>query len=419
MRTFNVPRLYLNFVFRVILLEKSYRKTVYACYIGYITQGVVNNLAPLLFLTFINSGWATLRTVTFLTTLNFATQLAVDLLSACFVDKIGYRKCIVAAHIFCFVGLVGMASLPFILPSPFAGLLISVVLYAVGGGLLEVLVSPIVEACPSDNKAGAMSLLHSFYCWGVVAVIALSTLWLWVFGRDSWRLLCVLWSVIPLANAFLFTRVPINSLTSEGEGMSLGGLFKTKIFWIFALLMFAAGASELAMAQWASAFAESGLGIEKAVGDLAGPCVFAVLMGIARTVYAKAGSKIKLERFILFSGIMCLASYLAASLCPIPAVALLGCGVCGFSVGIMWPGVFSLASASIPKGGTALFALLALAGDLGCTGGPTFVGLVSSSFGDSLRAGLLAAIIFPIIMIAGILVLKRSKKRQGFVTENS
>ena len=402
-----------------MILEKSYRKTVYACYIGYITQGIVNNLAPLLFLTFINSGWATLGSVTLLTTLNFATQLAVDLLSACFVDKIGYRKCVVAAHIFCFFGLVGMAVLPFYLPSPFAGLLISAVLYAVGGGLLEVLVSPIVEACPSDNKAGAMSLLHSFYCWGVVAVIALSTLWLWLFGRESWRLLCVIWAIIPLANAFFFTRVPINSLTSEGEGMSLGGLFKTGIFWIFMLLMFAAGASELAMAQWASAFAESGLGVQKAIGDLAGPCVFAILMGVARVFYAKFGDKIKLESFILISGLLCLISYLAASLCPIPAVALLGCGLCGFSVGIMWPGVFSIASASMPKGGTALFALLALAGDLGCTGGPTFVGLISSAAGDSLRTGLLAAVIFPAVMIAGILALKRVKKKSDSVTENS
>ncbi len=400
-----------------MILEKSYRKTVYACYIGYITQGIVNNLAPLLFITFINSGWATLGTVTLLTTLNFATQLAVDLLSVCFVDKIGYRKCIVAAHICCFFGLVGMAVLPYVLPSPFAGLLVSVILYAVGGGLLEVLVSPIVEACPSDNKAGAMSLLHSFYCWGVVGVIALSTIWLWAFGRESWRLLCVIWAVIPLANAFFFTRVPINSLTSEGEGMSIGGLFKTKIFWIFTLLMFAAGASELAMAQWASAFAESALGVEKAVGDLAGPCVFAVLMGLARTVYAKAGHKIKLKSFILISGLLCLASYLAASLCPIPAVALIGCGVCGFSVGIMWPGVFSIASASLPKGGTALFAFLALAGDLGCTGGPTLVGLVSSAAGDDLRIGLLAASVFPIIMAVGIFFLGRSEKRD--VTENS
>lgn len=392
-------------------MQKSYQKTIYACYIGYITQGIVNNLAPLLFLTFIRSGWATLSTITLLTTVNFATQLAVDFLSAYFVDKIGYRKCIVAAHILAALGLMGMSILPPMLPVPFVGLLISAVLYAVGGGLLEVLVSPIVEACPSENKAKAMSLLHSFYCWGVVAVIAISTLWLWIFGRDSWRILCLFWAVLPLCNALFFTKVPINSLTESGDGMSLRELFKSKIFWVFAILMFAAGSSEMSMSQWASAFAESGLKVSKTVGDLAGPCVFSILMGLSRTLYAKFGEKIKLETFILSSGVLCLASYLLASLSQSPVLALMGCGICGFSVGIMWPGVFSLASAKMPRGGTALFAMLALAGDLGCTGGPTAVGFLSSALNDSLRSGLLIATVFPIILIVGVLMCRKLLRR--------
>ena len=391
-------------------MKSPYQKTIYACYFCYITQGIVNNLAPLLFITFISTGWATLSTVTLLTTVNFATQLLTDLLSASFVDKIGYRKCVIAANILSAVGLIGMAVLPELLPVPFIGLLIAAVLYAVGGGLLEVLVSPIVEACPSENKAKAMSLLHSFYCWGVVAVVALSTLFLFVFGRENWRILCFIWTILPLVSAFLFTKVPINTLTEKGEGMTIRELFGSKLFLICALMMFAAGASELAMAQWASAFAESALNISKSIGDLAGPCAFAVLMGLARAFYGKFGDKIKIEKFILICAISCAASYLLTALSPIPALSLIGCGLCGFSVGIMWPGVFSLSSASMPKGGTALFAMLALAGDLGCTCGPTVVGFVSSAAEGSLRAGFLAAILFPIALIIGITALTRLKK---------
>ena len=392
-------------------MQKSYQKTIYACYIGYITQGVVNCFAPLLFLTFISYGWADLKTVTLLTTVNFATQLLIDFLSAKFVDKIGYRICIVAAHIFAAAGLIGLSVLPRIIPIPFIGLLIAVILYAVGGGLLEVLVSPIVEACPSENKAAAMSILHSFYCWGVVAVIALSTLYMWAFGRDSWKSLAFIWAILPLANAVLFSRVPINSLTEDGKGMSLRELFRTKIFWIFLLLMTAAGASEMAMSQWASAFAESGLNVSKTVGDLAGPCMFSILMGLSRAIYGKFGGRIKLRTFIILSGFLCLLSYTLTALSPNPVLSLIACGICGFSVGIMWPGVFSLAAEGLPRGGTALFAMLALAGDLGCTSAPTFVGFASSAAGDDLRVGLGLAVIFPILLILGVLLQKKQSDK--------
>ncbi len=392
-------------------MKNPYQKTVYACYFCYITQGIVNNLAPLLFITFISSGWATLSSVTLLTTVNFATQLLTDLLSAAFVDKIGYRKCVIAANVLSAVGLASMAILPSVLPVPFVGLLISAIIYAVGGGLLEVLVSPIVEACPSDNKAKAMSLLHSFYCWGVVAVVALSTLFLFVFGRENWRILCFIWTILPLISAAMFTCVPINTLTEEGEGMTVRELLGSKLFLVCALMMFAAGASELAMAQWASAFAESALKVSKAVGDLAGPCAFAVLMGLARAIYGKFGDKMKIEKCIFICAAGCAISYLLAALSPSPAVSLLGCALCGFSVGIMWPGVFSLSSANMPRGGTALFALLALAGDLGCTSGPTIVGFVSSAAGGSLRAGFTLAIIFPLALIVGVAALKKLVKK--------
>ncbi len=390
--------------------QLSYQSTIVAGYLGYITQAIVNNLAPLLFLIFRDSFGISLEKITLLTTLNFLIQLCVDFLSAKFVDKIGYRTSIVAAHLFSAAGLIGMAVLPFVFSNAYAGLLISLVLYAIGGGLIEVLISPIVEACPTDNKASAMSLLHSFYCWGTVAVILLSTLFLVVFGKSSWRALPCLWAALPLFNAALFSRVPIATLTEENEGMTIKELFRSGLFWLFILLMVASGASEQGMSQWASAFAESGLHISKAAGDIFGPCLFSLLMGAARVLYAKCGEKMDLTRFLIASGALCIVSYCLASLSPFPIFSLIGCALCGFSVGVMWPGVFSVASATMPKGGTALFAFLALAGDFGCSSGPTVVGFVSGAMGDDLKKGLIAGVLFPVILIIGALRLNRKNK---------
>lgn len=392
-------------------LSNAYRHTIYASFIGYVTQAIVNNLAPLLFLIFQSSFGVSLQKITLLVTVNFCIQLLIDLLSAKFVDKIGYRICIVGAHLFAAAGLIGLAVLPRLFGDAYIGLLLAVVLYAVGGGLIEVLVSPIVEACPTDNKAGVMSLLHSFYCWGTVAVVLLSTVFLALFGKGGWGVLTCLWAIVPLLNALYFSRVPIAALTGEGDGMSLRDLFSLKIFWIFVLLMITAGASEQAMSQWASAFAESGLGVSKTVGDLAGPCLFSILMGLSRALYAKFSEKVDLLAFLTGSGVLCVAAYLLAALSPAPALSLVGCGLCGLSVGILWPGVFSLASARCPKGGTALFALLALAGDLGCSSGPTLVGMVAGALGDNLKCGLLAAAAFPVVLIICSLICVRMRRK--------
>lgn len=321
----------------------------------------------------------------------------------------GYKKSIVGAHIFAAVGLIGLAVFPYILPSQYAGLVLAVMIYAVGGGIIEVLISPIVEACPTDNKASVMSLLHSFYCWGTVAVILLSTIFIAVFGKEHWRILAILWAILPIVNGLFFTKVPIATLTEEAEGMSLKELFSLKVFWIFLVLMITAGASEQAMSQWASSFAETGLGVSKMIGDLAGPCFFSILMGSSRVFYAKFSEKIDLLGFIIGSGVLCICSYLLAALSPFPVLSFIGCGLCGLSVGILWPGVFSLASARFPKGGTALFALLALAGDLGCSSGPTVVGMVAGVFQDNLKYGLIAALLFPVLLIAFSSLYKKSR----------
>lgn len=386
-------------------MKPNYQKTMYACFIGYIVQAIVNNFVPLLFVTFQTSYGIPLAKITALITVNFVIQLLVDLLSAGFIDKIGYRASIILAHICAAAGLLSLTILPDLLPDAFLGILISVIIYAVGGGLLEVLVSPIIEACPTDNKEKAMSLLHSFYCWGQMGVVLLSTVFFVLFGIQNWKILALIWVIIPVANGILFARAPIYSLQAEGEkGLTLKELFLKKIFWVLMLMMMCAGASEQSISQWASTFAEQGLHVSKTVGDLAGPMAFAMLMGLSRLIYGKYGDKLNLDHFMTFSCILCAASYLCISLVPVPMVGLLGCAVCGFSVGILWPGTFSKAAVSIKGGGTALFALLALAGDLGCSGGPTLAGLVSSSFGNNLRIGILASIVFPILLLIGILL---------------
>ena len=392
-------------------MKDKYQKTIYACFIGYVVQAVVNNFVPLLFLTFEKTYGIPLSKITMLITLNFGVQLIVDLLSAGFVDKIGYRVSIVIAHAASALGLIGLVVLPNILPDAYTGILLSVMIYAIGGGLIEVLISPIMESCPSENKEKAMSLLHSFYCWGHVGVVLLSTLFFWFFGIADWKILALLWVIIPVCNGILFCKVPIAPLIEEGEtGMSLRELCKNRIFWILMLMMMCAGASEQAVSQWASTFAEQGLGVSKTIGDLAGPMSFAILMGSARAFYGKFGDRIDLDKFMQASSLLCIVSYLCISLSPSPLFSLIGCSLCGLSVGIMWPGTFSKASAALRNGGTAMFALLALAGDVGCSGGPTLVGFATGLASDNLKKGILAGIIFPILLIVGIVSLKKAKR---------
>lgn len=392
---------------------KSYKHTLFSCYIGYITQAIVNNIAPLLFLTFRKEYGLSIKEISLLITLNFCTQLLVDLLSTKLVDYIGYRTAAVTAHAMAVLGLLSMAVLPDILANPLIGLLISVIIYAVGGGLLEVIVSPIVEACPTENKESVMSLLHSFYCWGQVGVVLLATMFFKFIGIEHWRLLFCFIAIIPLFNMLYFTKVPIYQLVKEENGLSIKKLFSKSAFWIFLLLMVCAGASELSMSQWASAFAESGLKVSKTVGDLAGPCTFALLMGFSRLLYSKLSMKISLVKAMSLSSILCLVSYLMTALSSNAIIGLVGCALCGFSVGIFWPGTFSIASKTIKNGGTAMFAFMALAGDLGCSVGPTFVGLVSSTFKDDLKIGLLVASVFPVILLIGLLGNYMNNKKQA------
>ena len=392
-------------------MKSQYNKTITACFVGYIVQAIVNNFTPLLFLFFQKCYHIPISQITLLVTFNFGIQLLVDFLSVRFVDKIGYRISMIIAHVLAAAGLFLLTVLPEILPVSFIGILIAVMIYAVGGGLLEVLVSPVVEAFPSDNKEKAMSLLHSFYCWGAVGTILVSTIFFAVFGIDSWKWLAVLLALIPTVNIYNFATCPIEYLVDEDEGMGISALFKTPLFWIAIILMVCSGASELSMAQWASAYAEAALGLSKTMGDLLGPCLFAVSMGISRILYGKYGEKVDLSKFMLGSGALCVVCYVLASLFLNPVVGLTGCILCGFSVGIMWPGTLSISSKKFPAGGTAMFALLAMAGDLGGSIGPGIVGRVTQMAGDNIRSGMLVGLIFPVVMVIGLLFFDKIKSR--------
>ena len=381
---------------------------MYACFVGYIVQAIINNFVPLLFLTFEKNYHIPLSQITMLITFNFGVQLVVDFFAAKYVDRIGYRTSIVLAHVCSAAGLIGLAVLPELFPNSIMGLMIAVVIYAVGGGLIEVLISPIMESCPSKHKEKAMSLLHSFYCWGHVGVVLLSTLFFHFFGIENWKILALVWAIIPVVNGIVFCKVPMASLMEEGEtGMTLRELAGNGTFWILMLMMVCSGASEQGVSQWASTFAEKGLQISKTMGDLAGPMFFAILMGASRAFYGKYGDKLDLNRFMVGSSILCVLSYFCISLSPSPLLSLIGCGICGLSVGIMWPGSFSRASQSLPKGGTAMFAMLALAGDVGCGSGPTVVGYVTGLVGEDLKRGILAGVIFPVLLLVGIALLHR------------
>lgn len=387
--------------------QNRYKKTLIACYLGFVTQAISANFTPLLFLTFKTTYGITLEKIAMIPMVFYLTQLFVDYAATKFADKLGYRICVVASQVLSAFGIASMSFLPELLPTPFLGILISVILYAIGSGLIEVLVSPIVEACPFENKSGMMSLLHSFYCWGAMGVILGSTLFFTIFGINNWKILTLIWAIIPLYNTLNFIKCPINKLPDSDESMGIRQLFQMPLFCFMILLMVCSGASEACMAQWASAFTESALGVSKTIGDLAGPCLFALFMGVARMLYGKFSEKLDLIKVMLFCGILCTACYLLASLSTLPILGLIGCALCGSAVGIMWPGSISISSQRCPKGGTAMFAFLALAGDLGAMISPAMVGSLSELAGGNLKIGLFVATIFPIILVVGLLLLKR------------
>lgn len=407
--------------------KQNFKSTRLACYRGYIVQGIVNNLSPLFFVIFQKEFGISYGMISSLILFNFVTQIIVDILCVKFVDRIGYRITAVAAHVCGAAGLLSLGILPRILPFPFLGLAIATMITAVGGGMIEVIISPIIDSLPSDAKDAKMSLLHSFYCWGQVGVVLITTLAVKLIGEEYWWLLPLFWALVPAYNIMKFAKVPLMPTIPAEEKIPLGALCRSKIFFLAMVLMLCAGASELAMSQWSSLFAEKALGVPKVLGDLLGPCLFAVFMGIGRMIYGIWGAKLNLHRVLALSSVLCVLCYLGASLVPNPMIALLSCALCGFSISLMWPGVLSTTSAAYPKGGTAMFGVLAVCGDIGCSVGPALTGAVSdfvSRFGAfaaslsvtadqlGLKAGMLSAIVFPLILLLCLVLLKRALQKK-------
>ena len=395
----------------------NYKRIKHACYLGYVTQAIVNNFLPLLFLTLQRSFDVSLEQLSLLVSVNFGVQLLTDLTSPLYVDKIGYWPSMRLAHLLSAAGLIGLWAFTELFAEPFTGVLAAVVVYAVGGGLLEVLVSPIVEACPFENKEAEMSLLHSFYCVGHVVVVLVSTAFFTIFGLDNWRIMACVWALVPLYNLYNFCTMPVPYIFEQRGGMKVTALVKSGVFWRLFLMMLCAGASEQGMSQWASAFAESSLGVSKTLGDLLGPCCFAIMMGISRVFFGRFGDRLDLRKFMNLSSLLCIVSYLLATLTSSPGLGLVGCMLCGLSVGIMWPGSFSIAAASMRGGGTGMFALLALAGDIGCGSGPAVVGYAAEKAGGDLKTGLLFAIVFPTLLLI-LNFSRRTKNEQSSGTES-
>lgn len=396
---------------------KGYKRTIGASFLGYITQAIMLNFPPLLFVLFKDEFGLSTVQISFLIAFNFVTELIIDFVVSRVAFKIGYRKLVILANLCAILGLLSLYILPLILPKiPYAMLCFSMMLCGVGGGLMEVLISPIVEACPTKNKSGMMSLLHSFYCWGQFGVVLLSTIFFLVFGIENWGVVALFWTIIPFLGLFLFIDAPIYMLTEEGQEKKPRELIKSKLFWIFIIMMLCAGASELAMAQWASTFAEEALNVSKWLGDLLGPCLFALAMALTRVFFAKFGEKISLEKGIMISSIICIFSYALAIFAPkgFEILSLVGCALCGVGCGFMWPGTFSIATKHEPLGGVFMFGMFALAGDFGCLTGPFLAGQAASLFGDNLRVGFIFSLIFPLIMLIAAIYLfiktKKSKK---------
>lgn len=416
--------------------KTNFRQTKIACYIGYVVQAIVINLAPLFFVIFSdrygidNSGLGTL------VLLNFVVQICTDVVSVRLTAVLSMRMCAVAAHILCCAGLMFMGLLPLVMQNTFLALAIATVFYSVGGGLIEVVISPVIDAIPVESdsetggaKAAAMSLLHSFYCWGQMFGVLISTLLLSFIGNDNWMFIPFIWAVVPLLNTLNFATAPFPKFVSESERTPVGKIITTKLFAICAVLIICSGASELAVSQWASMLAEKCLGVNKVAGDILGPCAFAMCMGIGRMFYGILGNKIHLAKSLLACSVLCVISYIMISLFKSPIVALWGCSVCGLAVSLMWPGVLSLASREFPKGGAALFSLLAICGDVGCSLGPWLTGIVSDKINlkamaelapfsglaadqISLKCGLLVAGVFPLAMIFACVCFIRLKAKK-------
>ena len=392
---------------------QSYKSTIAACYIGSFVQAIIVNTTPILFIPLREQFGLTFQQMGLLVLINFISQVGCDILFSNAIDKYGFRRFVVAAHGLAVVGLVLFAASPLLFDRPFAGFVTATIIFSGSGGLLELLLSPIVNAIPTDEKAGAMSVLHSFYSWGQAAVILLTTVLLFVFGRAWWQWIILIWTLVPLFNFFFLMRVPFAPNVPEEQRQGMDKIL-LKPFFIAALATILCGAAaELCISQWASAYLEEAMRLPKVVGDVGGVCLFAVMMGVGRLFYGMYGKKINVSLMMLIGTVGAAACYITVALSGTAVLSLLACGLCGLCVSLLWPGTLVVASEHYPLAGAWMFAILA-AGDIGASAGPWLMGVVAEQAhrlpflsglltqGMSpdqlgLRAAMLVSALFPII----------------------
>jgi len=390
----------------------NYKRTKGACFLAYIISALINNFLPLLFLTLNREFDISFEALGILISVNFFVQAIVDFLGAQYVDRLGYRVSIMLALSFAALGFISLGILPYTMKNTFFALLITVILYAVGSGLIEVLISPIIAALPEDKGSKTMTFLHSFYCWGHLLIVMVSTAFFATFGIRAWRYLAIFWAILPIIDMLIFAKAPLHVFGEKAKKIPLKSLFTNKIFLLLLLLMLCGGAAELTVSQWISVFAESSLGLPKSIGDILGPCLFALTMGFSRVAYTKM--RMPLLRAILLCAVLCTASYLITVFSPHPLLALTGCALTGFSVGIFWPGILSFAAQTMPGGGTAMLGFLALGGDIGCSMGPGLLGYIFEKT-NSLSPGLLLSALYPLLITLGsIYLIKKVGKNENF-----
>lgn len=386
-------------------MKSKYTVTKITCYIGYVVQAVINNFLPILFIVFQDIYGLGYEKLARLIAVNFITQIITDFLTPKIVNKIGYRKAIILCQAAATTGLLMLGILPRFVSNVYPVIIFSIIVYAFGSGLIEVLFSPVIEHLPIDNKSGNMSLLHSFYCWGQAFTIIVTTALVSFFGYKGWANIPLVWAVLPFIDMLLFIKAPIVEPKEDEKEQGFKELFKNRKFKLYMLMMLCAGASEIAMAEWASMFAQQSLGVSKVIGDLTGPCLFAIFMGLGRIWYAAVSNKISFTKAIIVLNSICAVCYLGVAFCKISVLALVFCAVCGFTVSISWPGIYSLGAETFPKGNAVMYSTFALCGDMGCCLGPWVLGFVAEFFG--LNAGFAVATVFPITMVATALLVNK------------
>lgn len=359
------------------LTAKSYQLTTISCFVGIFCQAVSSNITAILFIPLMTLYGLSYVHLGLLVGINFTTQVLVDIIASRLVDRYGFRVFVLPSDILAVIGLVLFGLTPVLFDNILTGLVFSTIIFSASCGLQEVMLSPIVNAIPHNDKGPAMALMHSFYAWGQVATIIITTLFLFFFGIENWQVIVFLWALVPLVNFFMFLAAPFPGVIHENQRMTMRDLI-LKPFYLVALLAIMGGAAtELVMNQWSSTFSEKVLELPKVTGDILGMCGFAVFLGLGRVLYGRYGSKINMNNVLVGSAAAAVVCYIAVAISPLPAISLAACAVCGLAASLLWPGTLVITAEKYPLAGAWIFAILAAAGDIGAASGPFAAGVIT------------------------------------------